>query len=86
MTDASKRKPAILLQPHATPIPPSLQAKMAAASSAAASAATATGASSTSSGNPASTVRMDRLFTLGDAAIGVYMLVAMGVGAGMVLL
>ncbi|ORY71331.1 family 72 glycoside hydrolase [Pseudomassariella vexata] len=70
--------------------------KLASASSAAEVAATATspstsnstgtGSSSSESGNPANNLRMNRLFALGDLAIGAYLLVAMGVGAGMVLL
>jgi 1,3-beta-glucanosyltransferase GAS1 len=67
-------------------------AKLAAASASVSYAATATVAStgsaakSTSSGSPASAVRLDRMSTFGEFAVGFYMLVAMGVGAGMVLL
>ncbi|KAI1870603.1 uncharacterized protein JN550_005146 [Neoarthrinium moseri] len=61
---------------------------MEAASASAEFAATATGgsASATSSGNPASVVRMERFMTIGDFAVGVYMLIATGVGAAMVML
>ncbi|KAI0123994.1 Glucanosyltransferase-domain-containing protein [Xylariales sp. AK1849] len=63
-------------------------AMISAASASASFAATATGgsASATSSGNPASTVRMERFMTMGDFAVGVYLLVAAGIGAGMVML
>ncbi|KAI0140298.1 Glucanosyltransferase-domain-containing protein [Pestalotiopsis sp. NC0098] len=66
------------------------KAMMEAASSSASVAATATGASSTSgsssTANFAAPIRMDRAMTIGDFAIGAYMLVAAGVGAAMVAL
>jgi 1,3-beta-glucanosyltransferase GAS1 len=61
---------------------------MDAASSSAAIAATATGSgsTSTSTANFAAPVRVERLMTIGDVAIGMYMMVAAGVGAAMVYL
>lgn len=66
-------------------------AKIEKASKAAALAATATGATGTSStggsesGNPAPALRV-ATFSLGNLAVGAYMVAAMGVGAGMLLL
>jgi hypothetical protein len=56
------------------------------ASAAAAVAATATGAGTSSSANPASTMRMERVMSMGDFAVGAYLLIAMTVGAGMIVL
>lgn len=69
----------------------SCSASLASASSANAVAATATGASSSSSGtSSSSSVAMPgavrNMFTIGDMAIGVYVLFAMGAGAAMVAL
>ncbi|KAI1767973.1 carbohydrate-binding module family 43 protein [Hypoxylon sp. FL1150] len=72
----------------------SCDASLAKANSAVALAATATAGTTSSSSTADSTenaaapasVRMSAFMTMGDMAIGLYMLVAMGVGAGMVLL
>lgn len=74
----------------------SCASSLASASSAVASAATATVGSSTSGSgsgsgssdpsNAATPLRMGPMMTIGDMAIGLYMLVAAGVGAGMILL
>lgn len=72
----------------------SCDAALAKANSAVAVAATATAGSASSSSTADSTenaaapasVRMGAFMTMGDMAIGMYMLVAMGVGAGMVML
>ena len=65
----------------------SCSAGLASASSANAVAATATGASGASESKNAGTpIQMKNLLTLGDMAVGLYVVVAMGVGAGMVLL
>ncbi|KAK3936637.1 beta-1,3-glucanosyltransferase [Diplogelasinospora grovesii] len=69
----------------------SCSASLASASSVNAVAATATSASGTGSGsttssNVAAPVPMKNLFTMGDMAVGLYVVVAMGVGAGMVML
>lgn len=61
-------------------------ASLASASSAIQAAATATGSGSSSSSNVAAPVPMRNLFTMGDVAVGLYVVVAMAVGAGMVLL
>jgi 1,3-beta-glucanosyltransferase GAS1 len=49
-------------------------------------AATATSAPSASSKNEAGGVAMGRVFSLGEFAVGAYLMIAMGVGAGMVML
>jgi hypothetical protein len=65
----------------------SCSASLASASAANSVAATATaGSSSAASSNVAAPVPMKNVFKLGDMAIGLYLFVAMGVGASMVLL
>jgi len=65
----------------------SCSAGLASASSANAVAATATSESGASeSENAGMPIQMKNLLTLGDMAVGLYLVVAMGVGAGMVLL
>ncbi len=66
----------------------SCSASLASASSAASVAATATAATTAGAKktNLAVPIPMKNVMTIGDMAIGLYMVVAMGVGAGMVLL
>ena len=57
-----------------------------AANSVAATATSASGAGSASGSNAAVPVSIKSVFTIGDLAVGLYLVVAMGVGAGMVML